>query len=173
MVLASFCYVRKKQYLNRREDGGDASPYWDWTFPHQDWASPIEIWAKVDEKKKTHKVRSNIEPNCAGIVMQKKTVQPPAKTFFFCGDHVFLARKKPWIWDFSQQKKRLKFGKDLFFGDHMFLAGKNPWLCDFGQKKRLNLGEDLFFFEIKQNWIKLSKKPPLPLRNPGYAPDLH
>ena len=26
VVLASFCYVRKKQYLNCREDGGDASP---------------------------------------------------------------------------------------------------------------------------------------------------
>ena len=77
--------------------------------------------------------------------MQKKTVQPPAKTFFF-GDHVLLARKNSWIWDFGQQKKRLKIGEDLFFGDHMFLAGENPWICDFGQKKRLNLGKELFFW---------------------------
>ena len=99
----------------------------------------------VDERKKTPKVRSNIEPNCAGIVMQKKTVQPPAKTFFFWRSCAF-SQKKLLNLRFRPAEKAFEIRRRPFFGDHMFLAGENPGICDFGQKKRLNLGEDLFFW---------------------------
>ena len=117
------------QYLNCR---GDASPHRDWAFPIEIERPPIEIWAfphqdlsagRWEEKdvQSPVKCRTKFRGNNDA---EEKTVQPPAKFFFFLyyffGDHLFLAGKKPWIWDLGQ-KKRLSFGKDLFlnfFGNH-------------------------------------------------------
>ena len=72
-----------------------------------------------------------------------------SKDLFFFGDHLFAAGKTVWI-----------LVKTYFFGDHLILKEKPPQ-----SNSRLTKIWVKFVY-----WcFKLPKKPPTPLRNPGYA----
>ena len=59
--------------------------------------------------------------------MQKKTVQPPAKTFFFfCGDHVFLARKKNLNLRLQPAEKAFEIRQRPFFWRSHVFGRKKP-----------------------------------------------
>ena len=74
------------------------------------------------------------------------------KVEFFSGAHPKLVRRSDWI-----------LVKTFFFGDHLILA-----------EKSLQIGSRLMKIWVKFVYccFHLSKKPPPPLRNPGYAPGM-
>ena len=88
--------------------------------------------------------------------------------FFFSGAHPKFVRLILFLFKtffFSKSpnfgwKNRFKLDKDLFFGDHLILT-----------EKPLQFGSRLMKLWVKFVYccFHLSKKPPPPLQNPGYA----
>ena len=89
-------------------------------------------------------------------ILARKSLRISSKTFFFYGDHLFLAVKTAKIFDFSQ-KKPSDFGEDLFF----FRRSSNfCWkIASIQFRNDGNLGQ-----------VRLRNKLP---KNPGYVLVLH